>query len=83
MFPVEAAFRLSETSVALNNILNGDGAFDPTVFARGYNLVKQERDEDDHFEKNDERYRLYHLYHLDINKFGYYISINHIYNPQE
>ena len=53
---VEAAFRLSETSVALNNILNGDGTFNATMFARGYNLVKQERlDDDDHFGENEDR----------------------------
>ena len=55
-FSVEAAFRLSETSVALNNILNGDGTFNATLFARGYNLVKQERlEDDDHFGENEDR----------------------------
>ena len=54
---MDATFRLSETSVAINNILNGDGTFDSGTFSKGYKLVKQEKcDEEEYTEIDDDRY---------------------------
>ena len=50
---MDCTYRLSEISVAINSILNGDGTFDSS---QRYKLVKQEKyDEDDYLPKDDDR----------------------------